>query len=554
MTAPFSRRAIFPIAAAMTGAGFLSAGKAATADDRVLTTVLEAGAYRITANVTIKTDLVVHPGATIEVTPGATLTVLGCLHAPVAPVFTGGGTIDLNRSRTPHAHPEWWGAAPGDGNRDSLPAFKACLAAHPVMQLLPADYYLSDTFVVERPFCRIAGAGFRGTEGWRGTRLILTNGAGDVLRVGPASRPATVNDYPQNIDIRSLALCRLAPVDGRGGRLPAGMTAQFLLYANFEQISAAEHGVGFVARGLVRTRMIDCIAFRSLPGAGAGQPWRGFLLDGMGDIGLAGGNASLFLIDCNATIGGNPQIIDGVGLLFEGAFADSFIINFEATAIATGIRIDGKAGQIGGRARNGHVNLHLRMPIVDQCGETGIMIRDTGPHMMIDISEAYVAVGPRATAAIHCAAMRGSVSITGGQLVGMTNSDANGQAAGLLARDSEGLQMQGLKILDHPRPVELSGCRGFALQGWIANPGHATGRAAAQLRDCALGQVSLLIGGRDRAFASGVRLDGNCQRLRIDVTGHDDGALQDGANGRAHIGDKPATLPWRRDGILIDGA
>lgn len=555
MSRPLSRRALFPLSVALAGAGAIpSTADAASIDDQGRGVVLDAGVHRVTANITIKTDLRLQPGATIDIAQGATLTVLGHLAAPVAPIFTGAGRVDLNHSRTPHAHPEWWGASPGDGGRDSLPALQACLAAHPIMHLLAADYYISAGFVVERPFCRIAGAGFRGTQGWQGTRLILTNGTGDVMRVGPATRPATVNDYPQNIDIRALALSRAAAVDATAGRLPTGLAAQFLLYAHFEQISAAEHSVGFRARGLVRSQLIDCVAFRSLPGVRAGQPWRGFLLDGMDDIGLAGGNASLFLTDCNATIGGDPQVSDGVGLLLEGAFADSFITNFEATNIATGIRVDGRTGQIGARARNGHVNLHLRMPIVDQCGDIGIAIRDTSAHMMIDIADPYVAAGPRATAAIACDAMHGSLSISGGQLVGMTNSAAGGTAAGLQARDSDGLQIQGLKILDHPRPIALSGCRGFALQGWIANPGYPSGRDAVMLRDCVGGTVSMLVSGRSGSFASGVRIDGTCQRLRIDATGHDDAALTNGASARVRLGDQGVAIPYRRDGILIDGA
>lgn len=553
MNASLSRRALLPLSAAMAGAALLPAAAASAQpvlDERAGGIVLEAGVHRVGANVTIKTDLRLLPGATIEIAERATLTILGHFDAPVARVFTGAGKIDLNHSRTPHAHPEWWGAAPGDNELDSLAALRNCLLAHPVMRLLAADYYVSDTIIVERPFCRIAGAGFRGAQGWNGTRLILTSGSGDVMRVGPASAPPTVNDYPQNIDISSVALCRSVVPDA-GAR---GLVAQYLLYARFEQVSAAEHGTGFSARGLVRSQFIDCAAFRSLPGPRAGTPWRGFLLNGMDHIGLAGGNASLFLTDCNATIGGDSQVSDSVGLLLEGAFADSFIINFETTSTATGIRVDGKAGQIGARARDGHVNLHLRMPIIDQCSSVGIAIRDTSAHMMIDIAEPYVAAGPRAVAAIRCDAMHGSLSISGGQLIGTTNSAAGGSAVGLMAQDSDGLQVQGLKILEHPRPVMLSGCRGFAVQGWIANPAFPTGKDAALLRDCQRGSVALLVSGKAGGFASGVAVLGDSARLRIDATGHDDAAFVGGATSRVRVGDRPVAPPYRQNGLLIDGA
>lgn len=552
MSTGISRRGLLPLGAGLAGAALApapAAAAAATLDGGAGATVLAAGVHRVSGNVTLKTDLQVQPGAVIELAPGATLTILGALQAPVGRIFSGEGRVDLNRSRTPHAHPEWWGAMPGDNAPDTLPALRACMAAHPVMHLLPADYPVSDTLVVDRPFARVLGSGFRGTLGWRGTRLILTNGTGDVLRAGPATRPGSVNEFPQNIDIRRIALCRSMPAAGAA----AGLSAQYLLYAHFEQLSANEHGTGFRARGLVRSQLLDCVAFRSLPGVRAGDVWRGFLLDGMDDIGLAGGNASLFLTDCNATIGGDPQAADPVGLLLEGAFADCFVRNFETSSVPAGIRVDGRTDRIGARARNGQVNLHIAMPIIDQCGDAGIEVRDTSPHMMIDISEPYVAAGPRTRAALSFRATRGSTTISGGQLVGMTNSAAGGTAIGLSASDSEGLQVHGLKILDHARPIALEKCAGFALHGWIANPGGSSPGPAAVIADCARGTAQLIIGGQAGAFDAGVRIEGAARGVRIDATMIDARALRGGGDRRVTIGDTPAPVPSRRDTLLIDG-
>ena len=346
------------------------------------------------------------------VAEGRTLTLLGGLVAPIAAIFTGRGTVDLNRSRITCAHPEWWGAAPGDGARDSLPALQACLRAHPVMRLLAADYFVTDTLVVDRPFCRISGSGFRGTGPGQGSRIVVTSGTADVIRAGPSTSPGGVNDFPQNIAIHALALARSVAVDTSGGKLPAGLRAHFLLFADFRELSAFEHGVGFVAQGLVRSTFTDCVAFRSLPGRQAGGIWRGFLLDGSRDIGLAGGNASIFLRGCNATIGGNPDVSDAVGLLLEGAFADSFVADFETAGVETGIRVDGQTAAIGGRARYGHVNLHLHMPIIDQCARVGIDIRDTAPGSLVDIVDPYIAVSPTAEAALRFQTMRGTATLS----------------------------------------------------------------------------------------------------------------------------------------------
>ncbi|MFS0735451.1 hypothetical protein ABC347_00210 [Sphingomonas sp. 1P06PA] len=548
-----SRRGFLPASAALIGASAIAIpGATQVLDSTVPALILQPGVHRVAANTTIKGDVLVQPGAVIEIAAGRTLTLLGGLVAPIAPIFGGAGTVDLNRSRIVCAHPEWWGAAPGDGARDSLAAMQACLRAHPAMQLLPADYYISDTLVVDRPFARVTGGGFRGTEPGKGTRIIVTSGRADVMRVGPASAPPTVNDFAQNIAVHGVALSRSVAVDAAADRLPAGLRAQYLLFGEFRQVSAFEHAIGFVAQGLVRSSFDDCVAFRSIPGRQAGQPYRGFYLDGSRAIGLAGGNASLFLRGCNATIGGDPRVADGVGMLIEGAFADTFVSQFETAGIATGIRIDGRTAEIGGRARVGHINLHIDRAVIDQCGLVGIDIRDTSPTSLIDLADPYVAAAPRAEAAIRLDRMRGAATITGGQLVGGTNADAGGQALGIAASASHGIQVGGLKILDHPRPAMLVQCSGFALDMVVHNPGSRPGGAAVGLRDCDRGSARLLVSGADGAFAGGIVLAGRMTRLRIDATGVDAAAVGGAAN-RVRLADGPIQIPSRTANLVVDG-
>lgn len=548
-----SRRAFLPASAAVIGAAAFagsSAGQQLT--DQSGGFVLAPGIHRVATNTVIKGDLMLQPGATIEVAAGRTLTVLGGLVAPIAAIFPGPGTTDLNRSRIACAHPEWWGAVTGVGDHDCLPALKACLRAHPTMQLLATDYYMSDTFVVDRPFCRIIGSGFRGTELGQGTRLIVNSGTADVMRAGAAAAPSEVNRFLQNVTIGSLALCRSLPVDAAGGQLPAGLRAQYLLFSDFQHLSAFEHGIGFVALGLVRSSFTDCVAFRSLPGKRPQQPYRGFFLDGLRDIGLAGGNASLFLSACNATIGGNPAVADAVGLLLEGAFADTFVTDFETAGLATGIRVDGKTAAIGRRARNGHINLHVHLPIIDQCTAVGIDIFDTAPQALIDLVDPYVAVAPGARAAIRFQHMRGSASITGGQLAGTTDTDAHGTATGLAATASRQLQVTGLKILEHAQPVVLAECSGFSLQLAITNADTRPGGSGVMLRDCDRGTAAVLLSGEQRAFASGVQLEGRATSLRIDAIGID-AATVGGATNRVRMADGPLTIPSRTMNLIVEG-
>jgi hypothetical protein len=556
-----SRRELMPLAA---GAGILgatavgeagiAASVAAGLQDQPGGTVLGAGVHKVLANTTIKGDLQLLPDARIEIAAGRRLTVLGTFIAPLSQVLTGSGELDLNRSRTPCVWPEWWGARSGDAGTDNLPALCAGLAAHPHLRLLPGDYFISDTWVIDRAFSSVTGAGHRGTEDRRGTRLIVASASADVIRVGPGSQPPNVNAFLQNVRIADLALARSRPVAGDPERLPAGLRAQFLLFSEFERISANEHAAGFVMHGLVRSFVRDCLAFRSLPGVSPGQPWRGFLCDGNADIGLAGGNASLYLVDCNATIGGDPGVDDPVGVLLDGGFADSYLINFETAGVASGIRVAGRASQLGGRAATGHADLHIRMPVIDQCHHVGIDVRDVSSHGLIEIVQPYVAVAPGAEAGIRFRRTGGSVSIIGGQLLGFVDaaSGSGEGAVGLAASDASGLQVAGLKVLEHRRPLILERCRQSRLDIWVGNYDHPAA-CALMLRDCEGVIASVLVCGQPGRLRRGVVVQGSARRIRIDATGIDPAVISGGERERVVCPAGPMAVPGRQGGIAIDG-
>lgn len=553
MTMPVTRRALASMLAtsAATAAAVRAPAQSPAAPGELAAfppdTVLPAGLHRVRANLTIKGDLVLLPGARIDIAHGATLTVLGAFSAPVGPVFSGGGRADLNRSRTPAAHPEWFGAKTDNGAADCLPALRACLAAHPVMHLRAADYWMSDTFVVDRPFVRIRGAGYRGADQGQGTRLLVRSGSADVLRVGRDRAPGSVNDFLQGVDIRGMELGRTMPVAPGARGEPAGLRLRYVLHCQFEGLSARESGIGFTATGAVRTYLRDCIAFRSLPGTTPGT-WRGFQLGGFEEIGLAGTNGSVFVTDCSASIGGAPGVRDSVGLLLEGGFADTFVINFEATALETGIRIDGAAARMGGRAVSGQANLHLRMPVIDQCGSVGIDVHDTSEYALIELTDPYVAVAPGAAAAIRFAGTRGATTITGGQLIGRSAS-GNSAVTGLHARSASGIDVTGLKIADFARPVSLTGCTGIALAGQVHNPLVRSAAPAVFLQQCHYIRIALGISGQPRAFATGVIL-AEAPRGPVSI---DAALIEDAAIGSppVTIGREARSARPGRDGQLV---
>lgn len=538
--AAIGRRAFLPLAAGVLGAAAYSQpgqAQATTQPGRSSTlaypgngVVLGSGTHVVAANTTLRTSLHLMPGARIDIAEGRTLRVLGDFQAPAEVVLTGKGTLDLNSSTAAFARPEWWGARP-DGSGDCRAALEACLQAHPVLQLGAGDYAIAATWRVTRPYCHIRGTGARGSALGQGTRIVLGNAEDDVLQVGPQSAPGAVNDFIRCIAVQGLTLARNQPGEGQS----AGLRAQYLLYGEFSDLAAMEHARGFVCSGLVRTRFQNCAAFRSLPGRGR-TVWRGFHLDGTKAIGLAGGNASIFLEDCNASIGGDPKVDDGVALLLDAAFADSFIINFESAGVATGIRVDGHSAQIGGRAAGGHVNLHVRMPILDQCEAVAIDIRDCSPSAMIDLSDPYVALAPGGSAALRLTAMRGSITVSGGQLLGGMNNASGANAIGIEARDSAGIAIYGTRIQDMARPAILSDCARCDIRVQIGNALHPAKGPAITATACTNLLLAPLVYGAPRAFSSAVKLSSPKGPHSLDLAGID-----------------PATLPSGAPVLMIDG-
>ena len=512
MTPPVSRRTLLAVAPA----SLLAAdGAAQTLVDGATAGVrLVPGVHRIERDTVIRSDVVLDPGARILLANNARLRFLGAFAAPVAPVFSGAGTVDLNASRTIEAYPEWWGAD-GESGADCITAIDACLAAHPVMRLGAHSYFVSRTVAIERTNRRIVGSGQRWYAAGSGTRIVLT-GKGDVMRIGTLRKPASINEFVQGVMVSDLMLTRSVPGGGGGHEAPAGLRMRHCLSCDVSRVHSAENSNGFALGGVVRSYLRDCSAFRSPAGGTASSVFRGYACDGSVDIGLAGGNASIYLVDCGASTGGQPRLTESVGLWLDHAFADTFAANFETAAIATGIRLSGRAsGMSSALRRTGHADVRILAPVLDQCSSVGIEISDLSDHAMIDIADAYVSPAPGAKASISFDRARGLTTIRGGQILcGLERG-----APAILASDSDGIDLAGLKILDSHAPVRMSRCRDFSLGVAINLPDGGARGPAVMLSDCADGVVTARVKGPAGAFTAGVSVTGPGTRsLAIDTS------------------------------------
>ena len=499
-TPTLSRRDFAHTSAALAIAAAAPAAVAAAAD--AADVELGPGDHPVDRDRMIAGVLTLRPGARLVIARGATLTLLGDLHAPAAAVFMGEGLVDLSRSRVLAVRPEWWGAAADDPAVDSVPAIEAALAAHPAVVLGLGDYHLRRTLVLDRPNRRLWGVGR--TKDARGTRLLLGSGDGAVLRVGLERTPALVNDYLWGVDVRWLELGRSEAPHGRA----TGLEIRHVVDGRFEGLRANEHAIGVSLRGAVRTLMQDCAAFRSQFAGTGGEPFVGFDLDGTHPPIPTGANASLYLVDC-VTNAARPAGAPAIGCRILGAFSDTFLIRFETNQLTHGVVVDG-AGQHG---RYAQLDLHLDTPVLDQCAAAGIAISDLGETALVDISSPWIAVPATATAALGIVRSGGAVSVMGGQLV----ATGNGTPAGLLMDGAQGVTLTGVKMLDVVRPVVAHAATGFDL-GFVALSARA-GEAAVSLAGCSHGTVRARLPGRAGGFATGIAADAACHALLIETVG-----------------------------------
>lgn len=405
------------------------------------------GNYVITSNVTFSRNVEFNADAILVVSTGVVVDFDNGISAPVSQIFNLAGTasvtFNLNFQRV--GFPEWWGTS------DDVSISK-CFVACTVTQLQAKDYSLAATLKLDTPGHELHGAGaqYNGVTN-DSTRLIPADGSMNGVQMGPDSIPATINDYTRGMVIKDLQISRGAtPVIASDC---IGLLSKFTLYQRIENVKVVEAMRGFEYIGTVAIHTDYCWSFRSAAGAGAGTDyWYGYYINGNTTIPASGGNASLYIENCNADRSGGA-VGGATGVYIDNKWADTFITHQECTGCDTGIGVIGNSSAVLGY---GETDLHITKPIIDAYTFAGIHLKDTSIYGAIQINGGFIAaaVGSTATASIYVDTCEAATSILGVQHI---LAPATSITAGLLISNSNNVTSMGCSYVESPSyPVLLT--------------------------------------------------------------------------------------------------
>jgi len=306
-------------------------------------TKLTPGNYRIASSLTLQSDVEFLPGAVLVIPDGVTVTFNGGLTAGTHQVFncTGTGRVVFNPKRVWYGFAEWWGAK-ADLSADAKPSITAALTALSVVQLQMGDYLTASQIQIP-PATKLIGVGCNyGTEN-TATRILLNAASGAVILIGNMTHnPADpYSGAPRGMSLRHVYVGRLIAHVG-GDNNATGVHVGNCLEATLHQVRVGgPHTHSFRFAGAVYCKVTECRAKRDVACASGTDQWNGYFSDGAYELSALGGNASLYLMGCQAEFNLGTGILSRCFYLGGGRFTDVFIDRPETVGGQYGLAIDG---------------------------------------------------------------------------------------------------------------------------------------------------------------------------------------------------------------------
>lgn len=313
------------------------------------------GTYRFASSLTFSAAVQCTSGAILRPANATTLTFNGGFEADVTQCFAnataGLGAVAFDPKKTSTGLPEWWGALPVDWSAaptppsvgpDCLPGLIACMAALEVTQLQPALYFTTARWNLNTSDRTVRGTGLPSET--FGSAIVVGSGSLDVMYVGSASDPGSINAMARNIQVENVLLARYAPVvppaGGSESSAACGLKVRYALDCQFTQVRCGGsygHSIGTFVQNSVGCRFDRVKSFRSTAGTSATN-------DIMWALGLFGDGPysieSCNFWDCAGELGYTPTAGKSRGISVLVEFTDVDILRPEFNVFDYGYYID----------------------------------------------------------------------------------------------------------------------------------------------------------------------------------------------------------------------
>lgn len=243
------------------------------------------------------------------------------------------------------------------------------------------------------------------------------------------------------------------------------------------------------------------------------DPFWGHFLNGNASIGLAGGNASTYIQNCNTSTGNSP-VKFAIGLYANALFEDTYIRDFETSAVAMGMLIVGASG-----ITIGNFNLIVDHAVLDQCSISGVTIASAN-LTSINFTNGYIA--PTSSTGtlygITVQSCKGALTITNNEILG--GSAASGYT-GLYYYGSYGIQSTGNRVMDCPVPALITSCNCVRMTDLFVNWQTTSSVAAVSISGTNTSlHIDSIVQGKSSGFAYGYNVSTTTTTLsEMDMTG-----------------------------------
>lgn len=420
-----------------------------------------------------------------------------------------------------NGRPEWFGVvanSSGDAANNDL-RIAACYALVPHTRFGPFDYWTTTTIKANINHHKISGCGEKYNDVFGAmTRIVCTSGSVTILQMGPDAFPGSINAMPQGIQVSDIFLARsVAPVIASNC---VGLMQQFILNGIARNVKTDGCMIGIEANGVVHTFQINCEGVRAVAGTGGGTDYFiGNYANGNGSIGAAGGNASLYVVDCTAGCNYGPlqSATGSIGFKADAGFTDVWYWNPETTNFYTAQAVFGNdaAGLV-----FSNTDFAIFHPVHDQFKNSGLYVTDVAAAGSVEIENPYFGPTNGARACYWVNSAEGAVVTRGGQYV-VGGAPAT---AAMLLMSSRGCDVLGYpQILEHGNTwpiIGISDCNDVRLEAFAKNPNNSAAAFVQISGTCVNITGAIKSSGKASAFQYGYQLLGtNIRRCTFDVSG-----------------------------------